>query len=262
MDGTLGLLVGIAGTGAPGIGGALGIDGAPGIDGALDFGIDGTAVVENEGTCVAGIGGAPDCKLLPDTCFNFGIPPAKISPNWGPDGIGGALERPAVDKELWGMAGLAALPLLLLPPIIGALLSLVTAFFNLEPFLISLKRASRPPITGLGGCEGAPVIMGGGGGGGAGGPAIFCISVLFLMQYQYGLIVLIGSTIVTFGCYLLTIHEIELVIPSGVPLLMGKPNPYIPFIVTLHIVDTESVIIDTKHNVRARISNLQMASHY
>lgn len=59
----------------------------------------------------------------------------------------------------------------------GPDLSTVTAFFNLVPFLISPRRASRPAsITGGGtGTDDGPPPNpgGGGGGGGGGGPAMF-----------------------------------------------------------------------------------------
>lgn len=84
-------------------------------------------------------------------------------------GIGGA------DKPLGGGAPPTLLPddPTVPPPTWGALLSFVSACFNLAPFLISANIASRPPIAeaaGLG-AERPPPI--GGGGGGAGGPAIF-----------------------------------------------------------------------------------------
>lgn len=61
----------------------------------------------------------------------------------------------------------------------GPDLSTVTAFFNLAPFLISPRRASRPASIAGGGLgteleDGpAPNPGGGGGGGGGGGPAMF-----------------------------------------------------------------------------------------
>lgn len=60
-------------------------------------------------------------------------------------------------------------------PTWGALLSLVWAFFNLAPFLISPRSASLPCMTeeaGLGALALPDPNPGGGGGGGAGGPTI------------------------------------------------------------------------------------------
>ena len=112
------------------------------------------------------------------TCFNFGTPPAKISPSCGPPipGIGGAdIEGPLLltVPELPGADEMTP------PPTIGALLSLVSAFFSFIPFLMSPKRASRPCITDVAGLGALPPpnAGGGGGGGGAGAPAIsktFC----------------------------------------------------------------------------------------
>lgn len=62
------------------------------------------------------------------------------------------------------------------PPKAGALLSLVSAFFSLAPFLISPSNASRPCIIDAAGFAGfaapgalGPAPEGGGGGGGGGG---------------------------------------------------------------------------------------------
>lgn len=126
------------------------------------------------GTGIDGAGGVEGGLPPASTFFNFGTPPAKISPNCGaPRGIGGA----PVDGGL-GMDG--APPIVMpvgasvLPSIIGFSLSTVVAFFNRAPLRISPKSASRPAITraaGLG-AEPPPSAGGGGGGGGGGGPAI------------------------------------------------------------------------------------------
>ncbi|QHS75044.1 Vrp1 [Saccharomyces paradoxus] len=181
---------GAADNGALGIGGAA-EDGILGIGGAEDGGIPGTAGADDSGAL--GIGGAATEGIAPGicgafddgenlvlasllTCFNFGIPPAKISPNCGAPipGTGGAdIEGPLLLMVLELPEADETAP----PPTIGALLSFVSAFFNFIPFLMSPKRASRPCITDFAGLGALPPpnAGGGGGGGGAGAPAISII---------------------------------------------------------------------------------------
>lgn len=155
---------GIPGMGGAADGGALGMGGAvadgvaPGINGKFNDGAELTFAL-----------------LL--TCFSLGIPPAKISPSCGAPfpGIGGAdidgplvlaaLELPGVDETIS-------------PPTVGALLSLVSAFFNFIPFLMSPKRASRPCMTELAGLGAVPPFNAGGGGGGGGGAEAPAISII------------------------------------------------------------------------------------
>lgn len=110
--------------------------------------------------------------------FSLDIPPAKISPNCGaPVGIGGADKLPG--------GGAPPLPLVPEdptdpPPTTGELLSLVSACFNLAPFLISANIASRPCMAEGAGLGADPPLIGGGGGGGggAGGPGIFSTDLI------------------------------------------------------------------------------------
>ena len=172
-DGTMGILgtAGAGDNGALGMGGAATDGTAPGIGGAL---------ADGEGLVLA--------LLL--ICFNFGIPPAKISPNCGAPipGIGGAdIEGPL----LLTVPELPEADETTPPPTIGALLSLVSAFFSFIPFLMSPNRASRPCITDFAGLGALPPNAGGGGGGGgAGAPAISTI------RYIYGR--LLQQTVVRF----------------------------------------------------------------
>lgn len=131
-----------------------------------------------------------------EICFNFGIPPARMPANCEPTELSaGATCEEA--EELWfacganvGTFGADGCDEALLlnavfelitppPPVIGPDRSLVTAFFNLVPFLIELNNAFLSGVI-LGrawevGCAAAiPPAGGGGGGGGAGGPAIVC----------------------------------------------------------------------------------------
>lgn len=192
LGGTFKLLLEVGKGGAiPGIGGApdgiggafiLGIDGAV-LDGALLGGlVEGTEGfdVGKFGTLGA-LGTLARDGLFVSTClFSLGIPLANSPPIWGA-ALASWEGAPVV---VWGLEvgieggspiGLAAPPedALPEPPITGALLSLVSAFLSLAPFLISPRRASLPAIAGAGGFElfpraGGPPI-GGGGGGGAGG---------------------------------------------------------------------------------------------
>lgn len=151
-----------------------------GIGGADDNGPFGIGGAATDGAA-PGIGGACNDGVelmfaLWLTCFSLGIPPAKIPLNCGgpTPGIGGAdmegllllraPELPDVDETT---------P----PPTVGALLSLVSAFFSLIPFLMSPKRASRPCMTEFAGFGALPppIVGGGGGGGGAGALTIFVI---------------------------------------------------------------------------------------
>ena len=97
----------------------------------------------------------------PPRLFNFGIPPAKIPPNCG--GAGTLFVPPPpvslLLRALFGMDGADAAGGFSMPGIAGALaiggpaddldsfpmrgadLSLVTAFFNLAPLVISVRRA-------------------------------------------------------------------------------------------------------------------------
>lgn len=204
-----GVTVGIGGA-APGIGGAApGIEGAePGIEGApfdneflvgLFFGIEGIEGIE--GTDGAEGTEGPLLLLFPPLCFNFGIPPANISPSCEAIPIGGAgadgglswlLLLLFVDGLVVGMEGADDGDDLLLsttpPPTWGALLSFVSAFFNLAPFLISPSKAFLSGVI-FGGCPlpkfgggggGPPPIAGGGGGGGGGGPAILICYIILI----------------------------------------------------------------------------------
>lgn len=166
------------GTGGAGENGTLGTGGANdvgtlGIGGADDDGAFGMGGAATDGAA-PGIGGACNdggelmfAFLL--TCFSLGIPPAKISLSCGAPipGIGGAdMEGPL----LLGAPELPDVDETTPPPTLGALLSLVSAFFSLIPFLMSPKRASRPCMTVFAGFGALPppIVGGGGGGGGAG----------------------------------------------------------------------------------------------
>lgn len=163
-----GLTLGIDGAGAIGTCGAVGGRGRVGTpEGGLG------ALGRSEGDF--GIGGAPtagalgaDAFLL--TGFSFEIPPARISPRCGPPvGTGGAEETADVGAGPLPPLDWPATPL---PPTCGALLSFVSAFFNLAPFLMSPSNASLPCIIeapGLGADDPAPNPGGGGGGGGGAG---------------------------------------------------------------------------------------------
>lgn len=138
----------------------------------LDEGTRGDAP---EGTGILGADGGtiPDLLSCLFTDFNFGIPPAKMSPNWGIPLRGGA-GAPCDPDEDEGGAGVPTDPEDLESKM-GFDLSTVVAFFNLAPFLISPSKASLPAgITGggPGGKFDDPPSAGGGGGGGGGGPAI------------------------------------------------------------------------------------------
>lgn len=115
-------------------------------------------------------------------CFNFGIPPAKISPNCGAPipGIGGAdIEGPL----LLTVPELPEADETTPPPTIGALLSLVSAFFSFIPFLMSPNRASRPCITDFAGLGALPPNAGGGGGGGGAGAPAFQQFVIYMVGF-------------------------------------------------------------------------------
>ncbi|KAH3661306.1 hypothetical protein OGAPHI_006713 [Ogataea philodendri] len=176
-DGAFGAeLAGTGGIGAelPGIGG-----GAPGTGGADN---EGTAGADdpvdsrlglddgNLGAELAG-GGLETGSPL---CLSFGIPPAKMSPNWGaPDGMAGA-------DGAEGIAGALAMPIDGAwddppdedPATSGLDLSLVTAFFRAFPLRMSPRSAPLSGVTLIaliGVLEGGPPIGGAGGGGGGGG---------------------------------------------------------------------------------------------
>lgn len=138
----------------------------------LDVGTRGDAP-EGIGILGADGGTIPDLLSCLFTDFNFGIPPAKMSPNWGTP-LGGGTGAPCDPDEADGGAGVPIDPEDLESKI-GFDLSTVVAFFNLAPFLISPSKASLPAgITdgGPGGKFDDPPSAGGGGGGGGGGPAI------------------------------------------------------------------------------------------
>ena len=175
------------GAGTEGTGGAE-TDGTDGIDGfcsvcllGLDDGIGGAscgllACGLDEGTGIVGADGGtiPDLLSCLFTDFNFGIPPAKMSPNWGTPLGGGGAGAPCDPDEDDEGAGIPMDPDDLESKM-GFDLSTVVAFFNLAPFLISPSKASLPAgITegGPGGKFDDPPSAGGGGGGGGGGPAI------------------------------------------------------------------------------------------
>ncbi len=216
-EGICGLFCGTFGAEAPDNGsGGAGDDGTMGIGGAAEDGISGIGGAEDEGILgtagagdngALGMGGAATDGTAPGIggaladgeglvlallliCFNFGIPPAKISPNCGAPipGIGGAdIEGPL----LLTVPELPEADETTPPPTIGALLSLVSAFFSFIPFLMSPNRASRPCITDFAGLGALPPNAGGGGGGGgAGAPAISTI------RYIYGR--LLQQTVVRF----------------------------------------------------------------
>lgn len=138
------------------------------------------------------LGGAfEDLPLEEETCFNFGTPPAKMSPNCGAEEAKEEEELPLpvllLELLLFGNAGAppkGGIPIGMEAeaeldefPTSGADLSFVTAFFNAFPFLMSPKRAFLSGVVvGRAGAE-PPIgggIPGGGGGGGGGGPAIVC----------------------------------------------------------------------------------------
>jgi hypothetical protein len=146
-----------------------------GIEGAIweDGGFAAVEFDPNVGIEGADGGITPDLLSLP-TCFNFGIPPAKISPNWGtPEGREGTVEDDdgGPDDAPEEPAGFPTETDILLSNT-GFDLSTVTVFFNLVPFLISPSKASRPAMKEGGGGAGPLPSAGGGGGGGGGGPAI------------------------------------------------------------------------------------------
>lgn len=172
---------GMAGAPIPGIGGAdmPGITGAPmpGIGGADIPGMAGAAPAGLPGIDGAEGGGGALLESFLSMWCSLGIPPARISPSCGapigiigaPDGTAGA-EGAGPEEDAAPLPPLPTTP----PPTFGALLSLVSAFFNLIPFLMSPRRASLPCITEAAGLAagappGGPPAGGGGGGGGGGG---------------------------------------------------------------------------------------------
>lgn len=156
----------------PGIGGApngRGGAGAPGCEGVSLDSLCGLL----KGICGANVGGA--ALEGPARCFNLGIPPANMSPNWGPAGAGGTDGTPGLCVGTCG-APMAGAPVdAPRPATCGAERSLVSTCFSGLPLRMSPNRASRPtPAGAAAGAAagpagaGGPPIGGGGGGGGAG----------------------------------------------------------------------------------------------
>jgi hypothetical protein len=118
--------------------------------------------------------------LVAPVGLSFGIPPANRLPKpiglTGPDGadIGLGFDGPdGADGEVLGF-----------PSIIGALRSLVTAFFNRVPPWIADNNAFLSPPPALFGGAAANLFIGGGGGPGGGGGGGGILKV-FVNHVQY-----------------------------------------------------------------------------